>query len=170
MIRPGHYIADILRKAPGDQVIAHGWVRTHRNVNNVHFIQLSDGLSPIDLQVVVESDTFPAEIMTAITTGASLGVEGNLVPSLGKGQLVELKAYKLMVHGTADPDEYPLQKKQHNLELLRELGNFRSRTKTLSAVGDSRVLRGARILIRAYAPDLDFRCRRCRLNVSSYHT
>src|SRR5215203_5429203 len=134
MILPGNYIRDLLRKSPGNQVIAHGWVKTRRDSKKVHFIQLNDGSSPYDLQVVVEPDIVPPEIITHITTGACVSVEGELVASPGKGQTIELKARKLMLHGAADPNMYPLQKKKHNLETLRDLGHLRSRTNTFSAI------------------------------------
>jgi asparaginyl-tRNA synthetase len=115
-------------------VIARGWVKTRRDGKNVHFIQLNDGSSPTDLQVVVDEGTAPPDLIASITTGASLSVEGELVASPGKGQAVELKARKLVVHGAADPEHYPLQKKKHNLETLRPLGHLRARTNTFGAV------------------------------------
>ena len=134
MIQPGNYVRDLLRRAPGDAVCARGWVKTRRDGKNVHFIQLNDGSSPADLQVVVEAGLVPPEVIARITTGACLSVEGELVASPGKGQAVELKAKLLTVHGGADPEEYPLQKKKHNLETLRPLGHLRSRTNTFGAV------------------------------------
>src|ERR1051326_9023014 len=122
MIQPGQYVRDLLRRAPGDVVCAHGWVKTRRDGKSVHFIQLNDGSSPTDLQVVVEARVMPAETIARITTGACLSVEGELVSSPGKGQVVELRARTLTLHGSADPEEYPLQKKKHNLETLRPLG------------------------------------------------
>lgn len=134
MILPGNYIRDLLLQPPGSQVTANGWVKTRRDGKNVHFIQLNDGSSTNDLQIVLEGGAFPPEIVSQITTGACLSVEGDLVASLGRGQTVELKAQKLVIHGAADPEEYPLQKKKHNLDTLRELGDVRSRTNTFSAV------------------------------------
>jgi asparaginyl-tRNA synthetase len=134
MIQPGNYVRDLLRRAPGDTVRTQGWVKTRRDGKSVHFIQLNDGSSPTDLQVVVEAGVVPAEVIARITTGACLSVEGDLVASPGKGQSVELRARNLVVHGTADPEEYPLQKKKHNLETLRPLGHLRARTNTFGAV------------------------------------
>ena len=134
MILPGGYVRDLLRGAPGTAVTAHGWVKTRRDGKNVHFIQLNDGSSPVDLQVVVDEGAVPADVVAGITTGACLSVEGELVASPGKGQAVELKARSLTVHGTAPPDEYPLQKKKHNLETLRPLGHLRGRSNTFGAV------------------------------------
>jgi asparaginyl-tRNA synthetase len=109
-------------------------VKTRRDGKNVHFIQLNDGSSPTDLQVVVDEGLLPPEVISRVTTGASLSVEGELVASPGKGQAVELKAHSLVVHGPANPEEYPLQKKKHNLETLRPLAHLRGRTNTFGAV------------------------------------
>ncbi|MBV9504078.1 MAG: asparagine--tRNA ligase [Acidobacteriia bacterium] len=134
MILAGQYVRDLLETAPGASVTARGWVKTRRDGKNVHFIQLNDGSSPTDLQVVVEQGLLAPEVIARITTGASLTVEGDLVASMGKGQKVELKARSVVIHGTADPEEYPLQKKKHNLETLRPLGHLRARTNTFGAV------------------------------------
>ena len=134
MILPGNYVRDLIRGTPGAAVTAHGWVKTRRDGKNVHFIQLNDGSSPTDLQVVLDEGTVAPEIVARITTGACLSVEGELVASPGKGQAVELKARTLTVHGAANPEEYPLQKKKHNLETLRPLGHLRARTNTFGAV------------------------------------
>ncbi|HLK67007.1 MAG TPA: asparagine--tRNA ligase [Bryobacteraceae bacterium] len=134
MIQPGNYVRDLLKRAPGEAASAKGWVKTRRDGKNVHFIQLNDGSSPVDLQVVLDAGVVEPAVVARITTGACLSVEGELVASMGKGQAVELKARELIVHGAADPEEYPLQKKKHNLETLRPLGHLRSRTNTFSAV------------------------------------
>jgi asparaginyl-tRNA synthetase len=134
MIQPDQYIRALLKRAPGDTVTARGWVKTRRDSKNVHFIQLNDGSSPTDLQVVLDAGVVPPEVMAAITTGACLSVEGELVASPGKGQAVELKASGLTVHGAANPEHYPLQKKKHTLETLREIGHLRPRSNTFGAV------------------------------------
>jgi len=134
MIQPGNYVRDLLKRAPGDSVTAQGWVKTRRDGKNVHFIQLNDGSSPTDLQVVLDAGVVDHATVQRITTGACISAEGELVASMGKGQAVELKARSLTIHGAADPEEYPLQKKKHNLETLRPLGHLRSRTNTFSAV------------------------------------
>jgi asparaginyl-tRNA synthetase len=134
VILPGNYVRDLLGRAPGTPATARGWVKTRRDGKNVHFIQLNDGSSAIDLQVVVDEGLVAPEVIARVTTGASLSVDGELVASPGKGQAVELKARSLVVHGTADPEEYPLQKKKHNLETLRPLGHLRARTNTFGAV------------------------------------
>jgi asparaginyl-tRNA synthetase len=134
MIQPNEYIRSLLKRSPGETVTARGWVKTRRDSKNVHFIQLNDGSSPVDLQVVLDAGVVTPETVVAITTGACLSVEGELVASPGKGQAVELKAKAVTVHGAADPDKYPLQKKKHTLETLREIGHLRSRSNTFGAV------------------------------------
>ena len=134
MILPGGYVRDLLRASPGALVTAHGWVKTRRDGKNVHFIQLNDGSSSTDLQVVLDEGMLAPDVVARITTGACISVDGEMVASPGKGQSVELKARTLVVHGAANPEEYPLQKKKHNLETLRPLGHLRARTNTFSAV------------------------------------
>jgi asparaginyl-tRNA synthetase len=134
MIQPNEYVRSLLKRSPGETVTARGWVKTRRDSKNVHFIQLNDGSSPADLQVVLDAGVAPPEVVATITTGACLSVEGELVASPGKGQAVELKAKTVTVHGAADPEKYPLQKKKHTLETLREIGHLRSRSNTFGAV------------------------------------
>jgi asparaginyl-tRNA synthetase len=134
MIQPNEYIRSLLKRPPGEIVTARGWVKTRRDSKNVHFVQLNDGSSTFDLQVVLEEGVVPPDVVATITTGAAISVEGELVASPGKGQAVELKARTVTVHGTADPEKYPLQKKKHTLETLREIGHLRSRSNTFGAV------------------------------------
>src|SRR5215472_14596948 len=134
MIQPDQYIRALLKRAPGDTVTARGWVKTRRDSKNVHFVQLNDGSSPTDLQVVLDAGVVSPEVVATITTGACISVEGELVASPGKGQAVELKARTLTIHGAADPESYPLQKKKHTLETLREMGHLRTRSNTFGAV------------------------------------
>src|SRR4030095_1124842 len=101
---------------------------------NVHFVQLNDGSSTTDLQVVLEHGVVPPDVVARITTGACISVDGELVASPGKGQAVELKARTVTLHGAADPEKYPLQKKKHTLETLREIGHLRARSNTFGAV------------------------------------
>jgi asparaginyl-tRNA synthetase len=134
MIQSNEYVRSLLQRFPGQVVTARGWVKTRRDGKNVHFIQLNDGSSPVDLQVVVEAGVATPEVIASITTGTCLSAEGELVQSQGKGQTIELKARTLHVHGPADPEKYPLQKKKHTLETLREIGHLRSRSNTFGAV------------------------------------
>ena len=99
MIQPDQYVRSLLKRQPGERVIARGWVKTRRDSKNVHFIQLNDGSSPVDLQVVLDEGVVSPDVVAAITTGACISAEGDLVASPGKGQLVELKARAITVHG-----------------------------------------------------------------------
>src|SRR5207248_11117312 len=112
MIQPDGYIRSLLQRSPGEKVLAQGWVKTRRDSKNVHFIQLNDGSSPVDLQVVLDAGVVAEDVVARITTGACLSVEGELVASPGKGQSVELKARALTIHGAADPERCPLHKKK----------------------------------------------------------
>ena len=134
MIEPGGYIRDIFQKALGSKVVAHGWVKTRRDSKGIHFIQLNDGSSFQDLQVVIEAGAVPEDALAAATTGACVSVFGELIPSPGAGQAVELKAHDLHVFGPADPATYPLQKKGHTMEFLREIAHLRVRSNTFGAV------------------------------------
>jgi asparaginyl-tRNA synthetase len=134
MIQPENYIRSLLKRSPGEAVTARGWVKTRRDSKNVHFIQLNDGSSPVDLQVVLDAGVVAPETVARISTGACLSVDGELVASPGKGQSVELKAAAVTVHGAADPEHYPLQKKKHTLETLREIAHLRPRSNTFAAV------------------------------------
>ena len=118
----------------GQQVCVKGWVRTRRGNKHIQFIALNDGSTINTLQVVVSLEQFTEEQLKPITTGSSLCVIGTLVASQGKGQSFEVQAQEIEVYGTADPEEYPLQKKGHTLEFLREIGHLRMRTNTFGAV------------------------------------
>ena len=111
-----------------------GWVRTKRGNKNVAFIALNDGSTINNIQVVVDLATADDNLMKRITTGASLAVEGTLVRSQGAGQSVEVQAKEIVLYGEADPDTYPLQKKGHSMEFLREHAHLRMRTNTFGAV------------------------------------
>ena len=128
-------IKDLLRsKEVGSEVTAKGWVRTKRGNKNVAFIALNDGSTINNIQVVVEVSNFNEEMLKQITTGACLKVVGNLVESVGSGQSVEIQAKEVEIYGTADANTYPLQKKGHSLEFLREIAHLRPRTNTFGAV------------------------------------
>lgn len=119
----------------GTEVNVKGWVRTRRGNKHVQFIALNDGSSIKNIQIVVDLAKFTdEEQLKLITTGASLSVTGKLVESMGKGQTAEIQAESITVLGTADPDEYPLQKKGHTLEFLREKAHLRPRTNTFGAI------------------------------------
>ena len=134
MIEKGNYIRDILQKPAGTPVEAHGWIKTRRDSKGIHFIQVNDGSGFSDLQVVIEAGTVPEETLARATTGASVRVAGELVTSPGAGQAVELKAREIEVYGSADPATYPLQKKGHTMEFLRDIAHLRARSNTFGAV------------------------------------
>lgn len=110
-----------------------GWVRTRRGNKNVQFVALNDGSTINNIQIVFDLSKFSEEELKPITTGSSIHVEGTLVASQGSGQSVEVQAEKLEVYGSA-PADYPLQKKGHTMEFLREKAHLRPRTNTFGAV------------------------------------
>ncbi len=118
----------------GDKVCVKGWVRTRRGNKNVQFIALNDGSTIKNIQIVVDLEKFDEEQLKLITTGSSLCVEGELVASQGKGQTCEIQAESIEIYGTASVDEYPLQKKGHTMEYLRDIAHLRARTNTFGAV------------------------------------
>ncbi|MBI1792442.1 MAG: asparagine--tRNA ligase [Acidobacteria bacterium] len=134
MIEKNGYIRDLFRQPLGAPVAALGWVKTRRDSKGVHFIQLNDGSCFQDLQVVVEAGAIPEATLLHATTGACLRVSGELIASPGAGQAVELKAREIHVYGPADPATYPLQKKGHSMEFLREIAHLRTRSNTFGAV------------------------------------
>ena len=111
-----------------------GWVRTRRGNKYVQFVALNDGSTIRNLQIVFDMNKFTEEQLRPITTGASIHVTGTLVESQGKGQACEVQADTLEIYGTADPEQYPLQKKGHTLEFLREKAHLRPRTNTFGAI------------------------------------
>ena len=128
-------IAELLRStAPGTDVVVKGWVRTKRGNKNVAFIAVNDGSIIHNIQIVADVARFDDSLLKKITTGSCIKVEGRLVESLGSGQPVEVQAERIELYGTADPETYPLQKKGHTLEFLREIAYLRPRTNTFGAV------------------------------------
>ena len=118
----------------GQKVCVKGWVRTRRGNKNVQFVALNDGSTIKNIQIVIDLSKFDEETLKPITTGSSLHVEGMLVASQGKGQTSEIQAETIEIYGTADTESYPLQKKGHTLEFLREKAHLRPRTNTFGAV------------------------------------
>ena len=118
----------------GKEVTVKGWVRTRRGNKNVQFVALNDGSTVRNLQIVFDLSKFSDEELKAVTTGSSIHVSGLLVESMGKGQSCEVQAQTLEIYGTADPETYPLQKKGHTLEFLREKAHLRPRTATFGAI------------------------------------
>ena len=128
-------IAELLKStAFGTEVVVKGWVRTKRGNKNVAFIAVNDGSIIHNIQVVADVAKFDENLLKEITTGSCVKVAGTLVESLGSGQPVEIQASSIEIYGTADPETYPLQKKGHSLEFLREIAYLRPRTNTFGAV------------------------------------
>ncbi|MDR0814880.1 MAG: asparagine--tRNA ligase [Bacteroidales bacterium] len=128
-------INDLLKSTDlvGSEVVIKGWVRTKRGNKNVAFLAINDGSVIHNLQVVVEVALFE-ELLKQVTTGSCVAVTGKLVESSGQGQKVEVQATDILLYGGADPESYPLQKKGHTLEFLREIAHLRPRTNTFGAV------------------------------------
>ena len=127
-------IKDYLNGQPETGITVKGWVRTKRGNKNVAFIALNDGSTINNIQIVCDVASFDEDTMKQITTGACICVKGDLVPSQGAGQAVEVQAREIEIYGVADPETYPLQKKGHSMEFLREIAHLRPRTNTFGAV------------------------------------
>ncbi len=129
-------INNILREKPvGEIVTITGWVRTRRDTGGFSFIEVNDGSCLANLQIIADEklDNYESEIKQ-LSTGASVIIDGELKASPAKGQEVEVHAVKIAVIGKADPETYPLQKKRHSFEFLREISHLRPRTNALGAV------------------------------------
>ena len=120
--------------SPMGEALVQGWVKTRRSSRSVTFVQVNDGSTLRDLQVVVAEDSPSYSVADSLTTGCSVSVVGNVVESQGKGQQFEIQAKELQLIGTAEPETYPLQKKRHTPEFLREIAHLRPRTNTFGAM------------------------------------
>ena len=118
----------------GTDVLVKGWVRTKRGNKNIAFIALNDGSTINNIQIVADISSFDENLLKDITTGACIAVTGKLVESQGQGQNVEINAEKIELYGKSDAESYPLQKKGHSMEFLRENAHLRFRTNTFGAV------------------------------------
>ena len=127
-------VKDLLKEAPGKEVLAKGWVRTKRGNKQIKFIALNDGSTVHNIQVVADTTKFDENLLAKVTTGASLAVTGTLVESVGSGQAVEIQANEIEVLGECDPMRYPLQKKDTSMEYLRTVAHMRPRTNTFGAI------------------------------------
>ncbi|MFA5815820.1 MAG: asparagine--tRNA ligase [Bacteroidales bacterium] len=156
MIHLAHSKVKTLLSTPpaGQEVTVKGWVRTKRGNKQVAFIALNDGSIIHTIQVVANPESFGEDLMKSITTGACLKVTGKLVESLGSSQPVEIQATEIELYGTADPNTYPLQKKGHSMEFLRDIAHLRPRTNTFSAV--LRVRHAMAFAVHKYFNDLGF--------------
>ncbi|MGK5091512.1 asparagine--tRNA ligase [Deltaproteobacteria bacterium TL4] len=118
----------------GQEVCIRGWVRTRRGAKKCSFINLNDGSNQAGIQSVVEASLPNYEDVLKLTTGASVEIRGKLVTSPGQGQQYEIQATHVQVYGYAPGEEYPLQKKGHTLEFLREIAHLRPRTNIFGCV------------------------------------
>jgi asparaginyl-tRNA synthetase len=118
----------------GSEILVKGWVRTKRGNKNIIFIALNDGSTIKNIQIVADASLFNDDLLKDITTGACLAVRGKLVESQGKEQNTEITAASIEIYGKSDAETYPLQKKGHSMEFLREIAYLRPRTNTFSAV------------------------------------
>jgi asparaginyl-tRNA synthetase len=129
------HIKDILNeKEAGKELLVKGWVRTKRGNKQIAFIALNDGTTINNLQIVADVPKFDEAIMNQVTTGACISARGKLQESPGQGQDIELHAEEIKIYGPADPENYPLQKKGHSMEFLREIAHLRPRTNTFGAI------------------------------------
>jgi len=138
----------------GSDVLVKGWVRTKRGNKNVIFIALNDGSTIINIQIVADIASFDENLIKDITTGACIAVTGKLVESQGQGQNVEIIASAIELYGKSDAETYPLQKKGHSMEFLRENAHLRFRTNTFGAV--FRVRHAMAFAIHKYFNDKGF--------------
>src|SRR5258708_35935668 len=104
MIQPDSYVRSLLKRSPGERVTARGWVKTRRDSKNVHFIQLNDGSSPVDLQIVLDAGVVGEDGLAKMTTGALIIVAGELGPSMGKGPEAGVEAAVPSVHRNRGQD------------------------------------------------------------------
>ena len=140
--------------APLGEALVQGWVKTRRSSKSVTFVQVNDGSTLRDLQVVIdEASPFYAAANT-LSTGCSVTVQGQVVESQGKGQRFEIQAQELHLLGDSDPETYPLQKKRHTPEFLREIAHLRPRTNTFGAM--ARVRSAAAFAIHSFFQERGF--------------
>ncbi len=127
-------IKQLLQQTPDNQTVTvKGWVRTKRGQAALSFVNLNDGSTIHNIQVVVNADNIPAETTKLMTTGACVAIEGTLVASTGSGQAVEVIAENITIYGVAD-ETFPIQPKKHSMEFLREKAHLRFRTSTFGAI------------------------------------
>ena len=148
-------ISDIFASdSPLGDTLVQGWVKTRRSSKSVTFVQVNDGSTLRDLQVVVGEDSPHYSLANSLTTGCSVTIVGSVVESQGKGQRYEVQAQEVRLMGEADPETYPLQKKRHTPEFLREIAHLRPRTNTFGAM--ARVRNAAAFAIHSFFQERGF--------------
>ena len=124
--------------ADNREICVRGWARTKREMKNLVFVEVNDGSCFKNIQCTFDTsanlDPKSAAALTELSTGAAVEISGRLVPSPASGQTVEVAASSLVIVGPAPAESYPLQKKRHSLEFLREIAHLRARTNTFGAV------------------------------------
>jgi len=133
MANPFVSVKQAFHATVGSELTLRGWVRSRRDSKGVTFIELNDGSRFKSMQLVVDAGTIAEDTLKQISTGSALSASGTLVESPAKGQAVELKVAAIQIYGGADPATYPLQKKGHTLEFLREISHLRVRSNTFGA-------------------------------------
>ncbi|MCX8113093.1 MAG: asparagine--tRNA ligase [Bacteroidia bacterium] len=153
---PPPTIAEIYAKPPVNQVIQiSGWVRTRRTTRAISFVELQDGSTLKSLQIVMSHQQIPRErIECELHTGAAITVQGLLRATPDRPQPFEIEAQAFSLHGAVDPETYPLQKKAHSLEFLREITHLRPRTRTFQAI--FRIRSGVSFAIHQYLQSQGF--------------
>ena len=148
-------VSEILgRQQAGDEVLVQGWVKTKRSSKSVSFIHVNDGSTLLDLQIVADQSLPSFQVADSLSTGCSVSVTGTVVDSPGKGQKYEIHAKSIEVVGESDPDTYPLQKKRHTVEFLRDIAHLRPRTNTFGAM--ARVRNALAYAIHSFFQDKGF--------------
>ncbi|MDY6932586.1 MAG: asparagine--tRNA ligase [Spirochaetota bacterium] len=121
-------------ESSGYDVLIKGWIRTKRESKGFCFIEVNDGSTIRNMQVIADETLLKYDEIKALSVGCSVSISGELVDSPGKGQRYEIRAKEIIAYGIADPEAYPLQKKRHSFEFLREIAHLRPRTNTFGAV------------------------------------
>lgn len=134
MFNRGIKVNRVLQMEPGQRVIVNGWIRTRRDSATVSFAELNDGSGMAGLQLVMPKGTVADELLSQVTNGACIQAEGELVASPAQGQSVEVLVSRIELLGAADASSYPLAKKRHSFEYLREIAHLRPRTNSFGAV------------------------------------
>jgi asparaginyl-tRNA synthetase len=149
-------INSILTLKPiGNEMQVEGWVRTKRESKNLAFLEVNDGTTLQSLQVVVSSDMPDYEkTINRLSNGCSVSINGKIIESMGQGQKIEMAASNVTLIGPASPEEYPLQKKKHSFEFLREIAHLRPRTNTFGAI--ARLRSSMSFAIHSFFHERDF--------------
>ncbi len=130
-----HVVKDLLLSTSEiKDVTVTGWIRTIRDLKNIYFIELNDGSTVKNIQIVFEQEAGLIDRLEKLTTGSSVKIKGDLIESPKSGQKWEIKGKQLTIYNIASAEEYPLQKKKHSFEFLRTIAHLRPRTNTFGSV------------------------------------